>query len=297
MDLNPESLEEEVRHDKVVNNEVLIGTLGIIILVLLGVIGYLALRTHVPSPGGENAQTATSTVLGNDPGKIVEHATYYDISAAYPVTTPLASLSDAQPNARAVNAMKQYVLDQIAQFKSQGNFDHLTHDDIQMMQLDQRKELLNITYRQASGNGDVSYVFTMSEDTLGAHPNTTYKTFVFDGKTGTQLSIKDLFAPGADYLVTLSMKTRALLPAIIAKSEGVSQKSIDTNMMLSGTTAAEENFADWYVEGTDLVIIFAPYQVAPYAAGPQTVRIPIAQLGGAKATNANTRVNDFGTLY
>ncbi len=64
-------------------------------------------------------------------------------------------------------------------------------------------------------------------------------------------------------------------------------------MLNSGTTAKVENFQDWYIDGTSLVIIFPPYQVAAYAAGEQTVTIPFSQLTALKV---NTQVNDFGVI-
>jgi hypothetical protein len=64
-------------------------------------------------------------------------------------------------------------------------------------------------------------------------------------------------------------------------------------MLNAGTSAKAENFKDWYVDGTNLVIVFPPYAVAAYAAGAQTLTIPFSQLTSLKA---NTKVNDFGVI-
>ena len=49
-------------------------------------------------------------------------------------------------------------------------------------------------------------------------------------------------------------------------------------MINMGTTPEEVSFENFYFDGNDLVILFAPYQVAAYAAGPQTLRIPLSEL-------------------
>jgi hypothetical protein len=63
------------------------------------------------------------------------------------------------------------------------------------------------------------------------------------------------------------------LPAIIG-SDAVG------SFITDGTTPNDANFANFFVDNNTLVILFAPYQVAPYAAGPQTLRIPFSQLSG-----------------
>jgi hypothetical protein len=291
-----EPLEIEIQHDQKIKFETVIGILVLVILVLGAIIWYLLARHVLPPMSGEPTATTTpQTQTGNETtGDLSESATYYDITAKYPASTPLGSLTDAQPNARAVNIMKQWELDTIAQFKKDGNFAHLSHDDVQMLGLDQRKETLDISYTSARGDGTISYIFVVTADTLGAHPNTVYKTFVFDAKTGTQMSLSNLFAPGTSYLTELSTKSRALLPALISKSEGISVKDMDTGMLNDGTKPTTENFSNWYLDGSNLVIIFPPYQVAAYAAGTQKLSIPLSSF---KSLKANTRVNDFGTVY
>jgi hypothetical protein len=289
------TLQEEVAHDKVVmRTEYIIGGLVILVLILAGVIWYMATHpTSAPVPSETMATSTPSTPTAGNTGSLNESGAYYEITAKYPTATPIATAGSVEANAKAVDVMKQFEVNAIAEFKKQGNFANLSHDDVQMMGLDQRKESLRIAYEAHTGSGTVSYVFTIVEDTLGAHPNTTYQTFTFNTKTGTVLSLSDLFAPGASYLTTLSNKTRALLPAAIAKREGISAASVDKTMLNSGTTAKAENFQNWYTEGTNLVIIFPPYQVAAYAAGTQTVSIPFSQLTSLKA---NTKVNDFGVI-
>jgi hypothetical protein len=46
----------------------------------------------------------------------------------------------------------------------------------------------------------------------------------------------------------------------------------------AGTTATSSNFSSFAIDGSNLVLIFPPYKVAPGALGAQTLRIPLSQL-------------------
>lgn len=197
-----------------------------------------------------------------------EHAQYYDIAANYATSTPLIG----NVNAAAVALMESFVSDTITQFKQDGNFAKLTPNDIHMMGFDQgKRETLQITYLIASSAHTVSYIFTIYEDTLGAHGNTFFHTFTFDTSTGAALSLGDMFVPRSEYLATLSSIARAKLPSSIGDSA-------DTKMIAGGTTPEDRNFANFFFDNKDFVILFAPYAVASYVAGPQTLRIPISDL-------------------
>lgn len=204
-------------------------------------------------------------------GSYAEHTQYFDISAHYATSTPITSVSTAA-DAGAVAAMKNFVGATITQFKTDGNFANLTPEDIKIMGFDTgRKETLDIVYLLASSKRTVSYIFTIYEDTLGAHGNTFFHTFTFDSRTGAPLTLSDLFLPETAYLDKLTAVSRAALPAVI----GV---GADNGMMANGTTPDEKNFQNFFFDNTDFVILFDPYAVAPYAAGPQTLRIPTSQL-------------------
>jgi hypothetical protein len=252
-------------HCQHMKKDILIGS-AVLIVVIIGIIGYAALR-----PRSAEAPVAADA-SGLPAGAYEEHAAYYDIAANYATSTPLLALVSSSADSAAVGLMKQFVADTIAQFKKDGNFANLTAEDISMMGFDQgRKETLNIVYLVASSLHTASYIFTTYEDTLGAHGNTFFHTFTFDTKTGKALSLSDIFLPGSDYLATLSTKSRALLPGVIGDGA-------DTGMISSGTTPDEKNFSNFFFDNADFVVLFDPYQVAPYAAGPQTLRIPVTAL-------------------
>lgn len=207
---------------------------------------------------------ATPTTL--PASKYTESTAYYTLAVNYPTTTPLA----ASANQAAITAMKAYVAGEIASFKEQGNFAHLTKNDVQMMGYDKgRQESLQILYLEGSGPQTISYIFTEYLDTMGAHPNTFFKTFTFDKTTGKLLSLSDVFT-GA-YLAKLSSSASAAI------TENMGADAVP-DMIAAGTKPDVANFANWFFDNADFVVLFPPYAVAPYSSGPQTARIPVVQL-------------------
>ncbi len=201
-----------------------------------------------------------------------EHGQYFDIEATYPGETPLKATLGEEADAKALAAMEDFVEETIAEFKKQGKFDTLTPEDIQMLGLsDTRKESLYIEYQEAAGAHTVSYVFTLSVDTLGAHPNSFYRIFAFSLEDGKELAIGDLFAPRSEHLKRLSAIAEFELTKVLGEFA-------DVDYIRQGVAPEAQNFATFAIEGADLILLFPPYQVAPYAAGTQEVSIPLSDL-------------------
>ena len=201
-------------------------------------------------------------------GPFTEKAPYYTIAVNYPTTTPLS----AAANQAALQTMRSYLAGQVAEFKTQGNFNNLTQKDIQMMGYSRgRKETLQVNYLIASSAHTVSYIYTDYLNTLGAHDNLFFKTFTFDTATGKLLSLGDIFQGGSTYLQKLSTLARAQL----ASSLGA---GADPQMLANGTMPQESSFQNFFFDNSDFVLLFSPYQVAAYTAGPQTVRLPVSDL-------------------
>ncbi|MBU6323723.1 MAG: DUF3298 domain-containing protein [Patescibacteria group bacterium] len=204
--------------------------------------------------------------------KISEDAPYYAIDISYPTTTPIAQTAGTGADQAAVALIKGYFDAYAATFKKEGNFANLTQKDIQMVGFDRgRKESLSAVYLISTSARSVSYIYTIVEDTLGAHPNTFFKTFTFDLGTGKLLSIADIFTAGTPYLDRLSAVSRTYL------AQNLGQYA-DTQMLDNGTAPDAKNFQNFFIDNGTLAILFAPYDVAAYAAGPQTVRIPLSEL-------------------
>ncbi|MHB8914116.1 MAG: RsiV family protein [Minisyncoccota bacterium] len=244
--------------------ETLIGVVASIVIVG-GIVFYAAMK---PSPA--KAPGAAAPALGAT--SYVEHAPFYDIAVNYASSTPLLADVGAPADEAAVALMKKFVGDTVAQFKTDGNFANLTPADIKTMGLSQsHKETLEIKYLIASSPRTVSYIFTTYADTLGAHGNTFFRTFTFNTSTGAELSLADIFTAGSDYLAALSSISRAKLPAIIGDPA-------ETGFIAAGTTPEAKNFENFFLDNGYLVVLFPPYQVAPYTAGPQTLRIPLSEV-------------------
>jgi hypothetical protein len=94
---------------------------------------------------------------------------------------------------------------------------------------------------------------------------------VFDLSTGEGRILRDVFQAESAFLETISQLSRNALIASLGESA-------DTGMIDQGTTPYEDNFQAWYLDGDAFVILFPPYQVAPYSAGRQKVEIPLSEL-------------------
>jgi len=248
--------------------------LGVVILVglvLAFTLWYMA--THkAPEPYAGIPEVATTTPEALPPKIIEEHGQYYDIEVSYPAQTALKASLGADADQEAVSLMQDFVEDSVREFKKQGNCENLTAEDVQIMGLSEdRKESITITYEEEWGLHTASYAFTLFVDTLGAHPNTFYRTFTFNLATGEELDIASLFLPRSDYLRRLS----AISQFELAKSLG---DFADVEYIAQGTGPEPLNYQNFVIDADTLVLMFPPYQVAPYAAGSQSVVIPLSQL-------------------
>ena len=248
-----------------------------ILILLVAAGGIWFWLTQTPSGTGT---TATSTPEGTVEKQTIRDAgDYYDIEANYPATTPLKATAGARADAKAVEILHGFVAQEIANFKENSGLSSLTPEDIQVQGLGgDRKYALGVDYTIHTSPATVSYVFQMYQDTMGAHPNAYYRTFVFDKTMGDGLTLADVFSPTADYVGVLSNESRNRLPALLKARTGY---DADPDMLAAGTTPDADNFQNFYLDGKDLVIIFPPYQIAAYAAGTTELHIPRAELGNA----------------
>lgn len=244
------------------------------IFLLLLALGLWYMATHkAPEPyAPPEVATSTPVAMKLPPQSIEEHATYYDIETSYPAETSLKTTASTKADTTAVGVMKAFVEKTIADFKREGNFANLSREDIQMFGLDKRKQSLVIEFKEQAGAGTISYVYSIYLDTLGAHPNAFYRTFVFDAKIGSQLTLANLFLPKTTYLSRLSTLSREKLTESLGEFA-------DADYIKDGTKPETDSFQSFSIDDTNLILTFPPYQVAPYAAGTQTVTIPLTELG------------------
>ena len=103
-----------------------------------------------------------------------------------------------------------------------------------------------------------------------AHPNTHSRSVNYDLETGAEVRMDQLFLPGSDYLQRIANYCIAQLKT----------RNIGFDPSSSGAQPLPANYGNWNITAEGFMITFDAYQVAAYAAGPQVVVIPYAELQG-----------------
>jgi hypothetical protein len=103
-----------------------------------------------------------------------------------------------------------------------------------------------------------------------AHPGHQIVSLVYDLEKGQDVTLEQLFLPNSNYLQVISDYCKTEL----------GKREIAFDAQQQGADPTKENYAAWNISTDGLVITFNEYQVAAYAAGPQTVVIPYASLKG-----------------
>jgi hypothetical protein len=101
-----------------------------------------------------------------------------------------------------------------------------------------------------------------------AHPGTHMRTVTYDLEAGKDLQLSQLFLPGSDYLERIANYCIVQLGT----------RNIGFESFSSGAQALQANYGNWNITAEGLMITFNEYQVAAYAAGPQEVVMPYAEL-------------------
>ncbi len=128
----------------------------------------------------------------------------------------------------------------------------------------------------------ISFKFTISDYTGGAHPNTFYSTLALDLEQNRMLTLDDLFQPGGDPLATIA-------PLVMADLERqlTEMGALEGNWIEDGTGMNAANYQAWAIDANSLYFFFSPYQIAAYAVGGFTVQIPLTDLSGILAAPFN----------
>lgn len=121
----------------------------------------------------------------------------------------------------------------------------------------------------------VSIVLDFSVYYAGAaHPGHYAITVVWDAGRGRALTTRDVFREGWEEIVS-----REAIP-VLERDLG---EMADPGWIAEGAGPLAENFRRWALVEQGVLVFFDPYQVAPYAAGPQAVTIPHAALAEVAA--------------
>jgi len=253
-------------------------------LVVLGLI-FAGISSLTTPPAAAPTAGDKSAILGGTLGSdgayhYSDDSQYYRIDADYPARTGLADAADLKVR----TTIEQELAAQIATFKSDSGLDVLTPQDAEIQGLtNERKYALALEYMPLTSSTTVSFAYQVYADTLGAHPNLYYKTFVFD-QDGNRLALGDVLKDNPNWLEELSLlvsqDVTAQLKARLADSlpQGDEGADVTDSIFAEGLAAKEENFKNFVVDGDSLVILIPPYQVAAYAVGPFEVRIALSEV-------------------
>jgi hypothetical protein len=102
-----------------------------------------------------------------------------------------------------------------------------------------------------------------------AHPGHGMASVNYDTRTRRVLALSDLFRPDANYVSRLS---ELAIASLSRREYAVSE------MVFRGAGPVADNFKVFTLTDSSLVLHFPTYQVAPGAAGPQEVEIPLDAL-------------------
>ena len=102
-----------------------------------------------------------------------------------------------------------------------------------------------------------------------AHGSYQIETTSYRTSDGTKLALRELFAPQVDVYRELSRLSRWLLIHTGQLGDYADEKWIE-----AGTAPVPDNFSAYLVRPEGLEIIFAPYQVGPWALGEQRITSP-----------------------
>jgi hypothetical protein len=226
------------------------------------IVGTLAFTERAPGTRIDTSLFRTETVTEK-----TRHAT---IEVAYP---RLEGYVDTVAQAAFNQEMHDRVMRRVAEFKKN------LLDAEQGWDPSFRPWYMYSDYKVYPGAyGRFSVVMGGGEDTGGAHPNPYYDTLVFDLATHKVLQLEDVFASGVDYAAFLSTTCLEDL-----RKRHANEIYDMGDLLMSGAGPTKENFQTFYLSDAGLVILFPPYHVAPYAAGPIEVLIPYASLKGKLA--------------
>jgi hypothetical protein len=119
-------------------------------------------------------------------------------------------------------------------------------------------------------NGLWALKFSFSGYADGAtHPFHYSMTFNYDLEQGRELALGDLFAADTGYLKAISSFCIAELTRRDIGFYGGFEHGAEPN---------DANYRNWNITFDGILITFDEYQVAPYAAGPQSITVPFSEL-------------------
>ena len=122
----------------------------------------------------------------------------------------------------------------------------------------------------------LSLIFTTYQFTGGAHGSTVIQTYTFDLANDRLIRLDDLFTNTNDALAIIAPLVEESLTTTLGDM-------LDADWLAQGSGTDPQNYQTFSLDANSITFYFQQYQVAPYAAGLQTVTIPLAQLSSILA--------------
>ena len=196
---------------------------------------------------------------------------FYAIDAEYPQIEGDARFEKFNREARGL------ITKDVAAFKAGQTSEESETGNNNVLADEARTSTLDIGYEIRYATDDLISV-EFSEGTYeagAAHGNSNTTVVNYDVKNGKKLALADLFNPNSKYLSVISAYC---IKDLRDRSKKDKDAMLDEEMMKSGAAPRADNYRAVAITKKGLWVTFDPYQVAPYAAGPQQVLVPYSAL-------------------
>jgi Protein of unknown function (DUF3298) len=217
-----------------------------------------AIPTALPQPSQTPPPLYLSVTLTSAPMEETNQELHYKATAQIP------NLQGSQ-DSRVVkfnNEMTELTQEEIAKFKDNARVAYLTPGS-HGSAFDEKYTLLSTPGNVLSLKLDI-----YNSIAGAAHPTTHTRVVNYDLEAGLDLTLDQLFLSGSNYLEMIANYCIAQLKT----------RNIGFEAFATGAQPTLENYSNWNITPDGLLITFDPYQVAAYAAGPQLVTVPYAEL-------------------
>lgn len=139
-------------------------------------------------------------------------------------------------------------------------------------ELAKRPFVLNIDYSVKCDNDDLLSIVLNKFTLTGASGFTRISDYNIDKKANRTLELKDLFEEGVDFKSIINEEIKAQIDEKLKESPTAFFTGEDGFKTVYDTQP-------FYIEGSDLVVVFPKYEIAPGASGLPQFRIPLEKLG------------------
>lgn len=188
-----------------------------------------------------------------------------EIFSVYPELTGIDSSAAAAFNA----LVKKRVVEMNDTYRK--DLADMTAEDLKLMPAE-IKFVNEVSYDVMLATNDLISISLVNYTFLGgAHGATWSRSVNYDLKNNRELKLADIFEPNSDYLKMLSDYAIADLKPRVGEMS-------DDEWLSKGAAPEADNYRSWNLTKKGLMVSFDQYQVAAYAAGPQTVIVPYSKL-------------------